>query len=315
MNPGASTVPLETLRKQAEYFVAKMNTLTFFEFLNQKITAEAPQYYLTTSDLAKAITIEVRYEDVNTTIRVRATSQTPTEAHFLASVTQQSFQEYLTTEELNMEKEAYQSKLSEIESAKTALYEAQKDLSQIVGQVEGLDVTTDPQYIALNARIQALQLELTTAAQKMASLITQGVSGADYTEAVQTVDRASKALGEARQELTVLQAQAAVSYFEQTLAYTEANARVESLSKQLNSLIAGLGSPPNDSTEPTEASYFRAGSEASAPVIVPPERVRGRNAVMMGALFGIAGGWVVLNRRWLTKGLTLSREEDEETEA
>ena len=106
------------------------------------------------------------YEDITTSIRVRATSQTPAEALFLASVTQQSFQEYLTAEQLNIDKEAYQSKLNEIESTKTALLEAQNGLSQILGQPASFELTTDPQYIALSARIEALQRELTTASDK-----------------------------------------------------------------------------------------------------------------------------------------------------
>jgi len=314
MNPGASVVPLETLRRQAEYYVAKLNTSPFFQFVSEKLAEQAPQYPRSANDLAKAINIDVRYEDITTNIRVRATSQTPAEALFLASVTQHSFQEYLTTEQLNIEKEAYQSKLNEIESAKTALLEAQNRISQIVvGQRGSFELTTDPQYIALSARIEALQRELTKAADEMAALIAQGDSGADYIEAVQAVERASEALGRTRQDITILKAQSALRYFEDRLAYTEANTTVERLSQQLNDLIAGLGSPPSSNPEATETSYFSTSGEPSNPEIVPLERIRGRSALMMGALLGLGVAWVVLNRRWLVKQVSSSREEVEES--
>ena len=60
----------------------------------------------------------------------------------------------------------------------------------------------------------------------MAALIAQGDSGADYIEAVQAVERTSEALGRTRQDVTILEAQAAVRYFEDRLAYTEANTEV-----------------------------------------------------------------------------------------
>jgi hypothetical protein len=244
---------------------------------------------------------------------VRARSQTPAEALLLASVTQQSFQEYLTTEQLNIEKEAYQSRLNEIESTKTALLEAQNWLSQIAVQHGSFELTTDPQYIALSARIAALQRELEKAADEMAALIAQGDSGADYIEAVQAVERASEALGRTRQDIAILEAQAALRYFEDRLAYTEANTTVERLSQQLNDLIAGLGSPPSSNPELTETSYFSISGEPSNPEIMPLERIRGRSALMMGALLGLGVAWVVLNRRWLVKQVSSSREEVEES--
>jgi hypothetical protein len=313
MNPGASVVPLETLRRQAEYYVAKLNTFPFFQFVSEKLAEQAPQYPRTANDLAKAITIDVRYEDVTTSIRVRARSQTPAEALLLASVTQQSFQEYLTTEQLNIEKEAYQNRLNEIESTKTALLEAQNWLSQIAVQHGSFELTMDPQYIALSARIEALQRELEKAADEMAALIAQGDSGADYVEAVQAVERASEALGSTRKDINTLEAQAALTYFEDRLAYTEANTKVVRLSQQLNDLIAGLGSPPSSNPEPTETSYFSISGEPSDPVIVPPDRVRGRNALIEGTLLGLVVAWVVLNRRWLVKQVSPPREEVEES--
>lgn len=313
--PGTSVVPVDTLRRQTEYYISKMNTLPFFDFVSQKIAKQAPQYFYTANDLANAIKINVIYEQVTTSIRVRATGQTPAAASFLASVTQQSFHEYLITEELNIEKEAYQSKLNEIETTKTDLLEAESKLSQIIEQGESFDLTTDPQYIALDAKIESLQRELTNAADRMAVLIAEGDIGPDYTNARQAVERASEALGGARQEVTRLKAQAAVTYFEQRSAYTEANASVERLSKRLNDLIAGLSSSPTDSPEMKGGVDFRIAGEASTPALVPPERIRGRNALMMGGLLGMGVAWVVLNRKWLSKGLSSFSTEKKESES
>jgi hypothetical protein len=313
MNPGTSVVRVETLRRDIQYYAAKMNTSPFFEFLSENIAKQAPQYFHTANDLAKAILIDLRYQDTTADIRVRVTSQTPEEALFLASVTGQLFQEYLITEDLNIEKEAYQSQLNDIETTKTDLLEAQRKLWQIVGQGQGYDLATDPQYIALNARVEALQRELIAAADRMAVLITQGDSSDNYTKARDAVERASEALGEARQEVTRLKAQAAVSYFEQMAAYTEASATVERLSKQLNDLIAGLALPSPNVPELTQSSYFLSVGEPSIPVPILPEKIRGRNALMIGALLGLGVAWVGLNRRWLVKQVSSPREESEES--
>jgi len=40
--------------------------------------------------------------------------------------------------------------------------------------------------------------------------------------------------------------------------------------------------------------------------------MRLRDALMMGAVVGIGGAWVILNFRWLVKGASSSFDEEEE---
>ena len=65
-------------------------------------------------------------------------------------------------------------------------------------------------------------------------------------------------------------------------------------------------------SDASEEIDFLAVGTPSMPAPVFPMRLR--TALMLGIVVGVAGAWVVLNYRWLTK-LGASSPEDEENEA
>jgi hypothetical protein len=57
-----------------------------------------------------------------------------------------------------------------------------------------------------------------------------------------------------------------------------------------------------DNTSSQIASFALASSTDPQPV--PPARVPAKSALMLGLVIGIIGAWVILNRRWVSKGLS-----------
>jgi hypothetical protein len=72
-------------------------------------------------------------------------------------------------------------------------------------------------------------------------------------------------------------------------------------------------------TQGTGAIVIKNIAEPTIPTFIPPERIRGRNAVMMGSIIGLCGAWVVLNFKWIAKGMPsaskVNKPEEDEEEA
>ena len=169
----------------------------------------------------------------------------------------------------------------------------------------------------MEAKVRALEDQLEARAGELAVLISQGdTDSADYFSILREIDRLSRALSEARKEQSKLETMGVIENFNQRLAYLEANAQVEQLRNRLDRLTQSLAL--EEIGEVDTSIEFLNMTEPTIPVEVPPERVRGRNAVMMGGIFGIGLAWVVLNRRWIAQsmrsGFATSQPEEEEEE-
>jgi ABC-type transporter Mla subunit MlaD len=136
--------------------------------------------------------------------------------------------------------------------------------------------------------------------------------GSDYENALATLRRTSTALASARSELARMQAEASVNYFEQNQAYLNTKTKVEKLTGQLNDLSSSLDSLSAKNSEAMAALDNSAIGKPSIPVSVPPERIRARNALVIGGVIGIGFAWLVLNRRWLIRRMSAATEQNRE---
>jgi hypothetical protein len=310
---------LKDIQRAAEYYAAKMRSLSFLEFLNQKVHEERPESPHSPVELGQLLRIRYDYKSDNPAIEIRATSPDDEEVFLLTSIIAEAFEEYLIEEGRNLALEDYQSKLNEMESVRAALVDAEKELAALSLVEAAYDLSLDEAYVALDAKVVALEAELEIRARELATLIAEGDTGQDYIDALTAIERASTALSEARKERSDLQARATMEDFENRLVYVNANAKVQRLSRQLDDLAKSLASSSVENTEAPGDFIFRALGQPSLPIYVPPERVKGRNALMMGSLFGVGAAWIALNRRWLGQVLsgssaTAPDEEDEEDE-
>ena len=215
----------------------------------------------------------------------------------------------------------YQNTMAQVNRITTALAEAGKQLSDLqnqaeantsnsslAGEVDTLRAQTDVDY--LNAKLTALRNKMTLIAQ-------QSVDGMNQPDPVADFEKTSVALAEAKQELAAMVSQASHDTMDRDLDHQLVQAQIDNLNSQLSDLTAKATSLlKNENTAIPD--YLVAGSP-SIPLPVLPERTRARNALMMGALVGIAGAWVLLNRRWIAKGMPSSKtstpEKHEEDEA
>jgi hypothetical protein len=155
-----------------------------------------------------------------------------------------------------------------------------------------------------------------------------------YQKTVEAFESISAALVEARIERADLAAQAGVDLLvadpieleqlQMNLAYVVVDAQVRALEGQLNALSQDLLSLSNgDSPEPEVLSRLVVG-EPSDPTSVARDRMRGRNVLMIGALFGVALAWIGVNYKGLKGRISPApaaivrlrewEEEEEETE-
>jgi hypothetical protein len=323
-NRGTDYIPIKELQRTGEYYAAKMNSPHFFEFLSEEIAKRAPQYSHTPEELEQTTRIRYNYNTETPDIEIRATSPADDEAFFVTSSVTSIFKDYLLAEQRKIGMDEYERKTRERERTTAALSAAEKELARLTINNEAYDIRGDPAYVELEAQIVALEDELHSRAARLATLVAEGNSGQDYLAAKQAVEKTSSALSKAKSDLSILEAQATIEHLEEILLYSRASAEVERLESELDRLNQSLsiGSPSNtDTLESTDALGIFSLQPVGVPAIVPipPERVRGRNALMMGAIVGIGGAWLLLNRRWLASGMPASpttgrREEAEDDE-
>jgi hypothetical protein len=319
INRGTSYVSLRDLKRWGEYYTAKMNSVPFLEFLSQKIAEEAPQYSHSVYDLPQLVRIRYDYKSEYPSIEIRATSNNDQEAFFLAGTTASALQEYLPTEEHDIQLQEHQDKLDEWKKVRASLLKAEEEVASLAPKDYAQNLELDPVYISLSAKIRALEVELDNRAQQLATFIAEGNTDDEYIDAVKAMERASNALSQAKSELSAMKAKAIVEVTpEQKLAYMSAKTKADKLRSQLETLTKSLASwSAEEDAKALGGIAFYATGEPSVPTVIPPEKpVRGRNAVMMGAVLGIGGAWLVLNRKWLANGMPSSaaaqEEEDEE---
>lgn len=152
----------------------------------------------------------------------------------------------------------------------------------------------------------------------------------EHQNTVTEFDSVSAALVEARTERDRLATLAGVNlsavgplgldHLGLNLDYVIVDAEVRALERVLDNLTAYLVSySTNGFEEPDVLSRLNIG-DPSDPEKVPPDKVRGRNALVMGAVFGLAIAWLGLNSKDLIRRMrpapatTVRLEEEEEEE-
>jgi hypothetical protein len=309
MASGSSSQSLQNLRQQGEYYVSKMDTPHFWQFASEKIAADYPQYSRSAEELEQMVSIKYDWNSSYPAVEIRAISPYDDEAFFLASYTSQFFEEYLVADEKNRKEEEYAAKVAEMNSVHVAFVEANNELTQLRLESINYELEFDPEYVTLSKRVSSLEALLNSLADELSVLYAQrsdiydedGEKRQEW-EILADMDRVSVALSSVKSELAVIEAQNSFENIEKSVVYYAAENRVKRLRNQYSSLVQEVTLLASNMNQPEEKAYF-VREEPTLPVALAPARIRGRNAVMMGAVLGIGGAWVLLNRRWLTSGL------------
>lgn len=316
VNPGSSYTSLTDLRRTAEYYAAKANTFPFLDFLAEKLDESALEYSHTTTELDQMIFVDYDSNEDVPVIEIRTIGATMEETLYLTGFVPIVFKNFLADEEDKLRLQEYDLLVEDIGAVKQTLLDANQELAvySLAGVVSNIE--NDSTYISLTAKVSALGAELNRQAGQLATLIAIDDHSQASFDAVTAVEKTSVALAETKSELAILVAQRNMDYIGQNLDYQIARGRVDNLSQELASLTDSITSLLTGySAEPTAFEYMVIGT-ASAPT-PSIDRIRGRDAGVLGAIFGVGVAWVTLNFRWLVKGMPSSsfrrREEDEET--
>ena len=315
---GAASTSTKTLQRRAEYWSYRLQTSFFYEFLSQELAEQFPEYSHSTEELALMITARVKYVE-GSAVELKVTGQSKEEVTLLAAMVPELFRDYLIAEEMAEREKEYQNALEQLDKVLADLIQPSSELDSLEAQIEAERSDLEAASVVANAEIAALQLELDGLSAKLTALITEGIAGPQYDDTLTQIASVSASLAEARIELHSLEGQ--IRYPEESPEYIVAYAKVDALLKELRSLASYVASPPVPDAVEEEVYGLFVTREPSAPAIVPLERIRGRNALMLGAVLGVGIAWLGLNFRWLVRRRSSSHvvtstweEEDEDME-
>jgi hypothetical protein len=315
VHPDATYISLKDLQRMGEYYAAVANSLPFLQYLNQKLTDEAPEYTHSVADLDQIVQTAYDWNTDLPTIQMKVTAPNAQEALFLPTYVAETFKSYLIAEENEKQLQDYQNTLTEIDGVKAALSQAQEELSSLTLDGAPYGTTDNPDYISVKSEITALEFRLSQLNTMQGWAMAAGSSGENPVE----IADISKTLAEDYRKLAIIQANADVKYSDKNLDYKIAQAKVDALNTELTTLITKLSTSLGGSAEvPEIAGYLVLGS-ASMPSPILPERMRARNALIMGTVVGVGGALIILNFKWITKGMPSSaakpKEDKEDEEA
>ena len=198
---------------------------------------------------------------------------------------------------------AYSNALSLIDKTSKSLADARQQIAILESQIsDPADLALNQKYQLAQAKVDNLRSQLSTITNKLASLSLQNASGANQPSLQESFDRTSVALADARTQLAVLESNySSNAYVSANLEYQLAVAKVDNLNKQLSSLTAAMTSLVANDIDTAGITGSLIAGNPSVPVPVLPEKIRMRNALMIGALVGILLAWVAVNFKWLRK--------------
>jgi len=236
VNPGYEYQPLYIMQQMAEYYAAKHNSLPFFEFLAEELDKRPIEYSYTVDELDDMISTDYDYNSEIPAIRLTITADTEEEAANLAVLVPQIFVDYLIDEEKDRQEQLYKFTSEEIETVKNNLYLAQLELDTLLSD----EIFSNPSYIALNARVEALQQELNS---HISELTIQYLEGSELQEEYDNIlDRMGEVtaeLTEAESELQNMIDQSSGLSIEDTAYSMILEAKIRGLQDELDTLIIG----------------------------------------------------------------------------
>ena len=236
VNSGYDYQPLYLLQQIAEYYAAKHNSLPFFEFLSEKLDEQPIDYSYTVDELDEMITTDYDYNSEIPAVRLTITAPTEEEAAYLAVLVPQIFLDYLREEEKDRQEQIYLNISEEIETIKENLYQAQLELDALLSD----EIFSNPNYIALNARVEALQSELSSYVTELSTqYLEESELQEEYDNTLARMEGVAIKLSIAELELQDIAAQASDIDIEDSAHIMILEAKIRGLQDELDTLVTG----------------------------------------------------------------------------
>ena len=306
---GGADVSGKVLQRQAENWASRMESTPFYDFVSGELSDLIPGIADSAAalhapveegerdpTLIKRLDVKLEYGDLVTRVQVRAFGRTELEAALLAGAIPELFEDYLIAEEKDLRLAEYNYSLSKIDEVRGELAKARDELAALLPNADTEYKDLDAARFVAEAIVAALETQIVSLAQGLATFVAAGsVQEVEYQDILSQLERVRVELAEARGELDGIELKLEGGSLD--VEYEAAQAKVAAFMRQLQDLSLTISSPPTDeSVEEFVRNRFVAFDPAPSGV-VSQDRVRGRNAVMMGAVLGIGGAWLGLNRK------------------
>ena len=294
---------LEEMESVREALVETEQELTNLALQRAANDISNDPYYLVLKANIESLEFELQQQTAKLALLIAEYSTSQEDEDILAGI-----------EEIHTKQE-YKDILAGVERVSIVLGEAKNELSAMEAQASLDFAALDLDYQIAKAKVESLHGQLTDLTERL----NRSRSGEQYfVKSERAFERTSEALAEARNELSILEAQICGpgGCSVEDLDYQIAQTKFENLNRELAGLTGKLSLLLGGNVKPAEITDCLVAGNPSMPTPVLPERMRARNALMMGAIVGIGGAWVSLNFRWIAKGMPRSstprRDEDEE---
>ena len=236
VNPGSEYRSLGALQQIGEYYAAKQGSLPFYQFIVQELDKQPIDFSYTVDELDQIISAEYDYSRELPSMRITVTTPTEEEAAYLAELLPQMFIDFLIEEEREQREQLYNSTLEEIDAIKSALYEAQQEVDSLTSE----EIFNNPSYIALSARVAAIQRELDAQISVMSLQYLEGTDlQKEYDKILAEMEEVIAELTVAEQKLQSFNGQSTGDNIEDITLSLILNAKIRGLQSQLDSLITG----------------------------------------------------------------------------
>jgi hypothetical protein len=244
VNPGSTYVSMTQLSSMGIYYAAKVKSLPFLQFLSNDLAENSPMYRHTVDELDEIINTKYDSNSEQPTFLLRVITPTADESLFLANRVTAVFQDFLMSEESNQEQQMRNNLLLDIEDVKIAIIEAEQEVRTLEAQgVSG--IINDPQYIALNTRVTALESELVRQASVLATMnFEENTDGGntrekEYENTLLAIDLVKKDIVEAQQKLNILLDQQTEADITNDPKYINLTAEIGALESQIDIIMNG----------------------------------------------------------------------------
>ena len=309
----------EKLEDFGEYCALVINSGIFSEYLSQahqELDLDYAHTVRTAEELSGMITASYRYEEH--IVRVRVNSNDPDEATAIGGLVSEVFPDYLLAELNAMRMEQYHLLLERLDVVSVSLSEVKKSMDALLPD-DGDNLQEDAAYLALEAKTAALNAELNALAAQEIAMTDRNTY--EHEEILEEIMEVSRALAEARREMEAFIQHSDIEEIKLTPEYITLYTKETALEQERYRLITDLAWANSYYLDKLELVDSVIPGSPSDPETLPPDRVRGRNAIMMGAVLGIGCAWLGLNSRGLineirrftyTNGRPAEEEEEDE---
>ncbi len=244
VNPGSTLVQIGQLANIGIYYAAKAKSLPFLQFLSNDLMENTPMYQHSVDELDQIIATKYDSSSEQPAILLMVTTPTAEEALFLTSRIPLVFQEFLIAEEKNQQIQARENILQAIEDVKKAIIQAEQEVSAL--EAEGVSIiSSNPTYIAIDTKVQALEMELLRQANLLATIASLGGGESEvdvqreYNNTLAEIELVKKAILEAEQEVNTLSQQKAATDIINLPGYLTLTAEITALEARINTIMNG----------------------------------------------------------------------------